>query len=749
MYNDMKKRHLIIGLAACALLSPCACNTKDTMDYGRILDRVDPRIGTGGHGHVFVGANVPFGMVQAGPQQIIDAWDWCSGYHDSDTLLIGFSHTHLSGTGIGDLGDIVLMPFDPDRRQYTSMYMTRKGQEARHIYAHLDHAREELAPGYYRVDLDDYGIRAEMTATARTAIHRYTFSGDESAVLVDLCSGIGWDTATDWSLEAPDDTHILGWRRSTGWAPDQHVYFYAEFSQPFTLGAEEILTEGCTPHADRPESARTLLFDTAADKDIVIRIGISPVSAESARANLDAEQGPADQRDSFRILQGRALMAWAEALGKIRIEPLDATQETIFYTALYHTMIAPALFSDTDGGYRGADGHPHSADIEQYTIFSLWDAYRAAFPLMTVIEPERCRAFAETFMNIYRQQGKLPVWHLWGNETDCMVGNPGVIILGDFVKKGLYEDKAAALEAMVRSEMKDERGLEFIKEYGFIPYDKSEEVETVAKALEFAIADHAVAETAAALGDTGTETLFRTRSRAWQRYFDPETQFMRATAADGSHREPFNPFRALHMRDDYTEGNAWQYTWLVPHDAEGLIALFGGREPFLAKLDALFKAEGDLGGDASDVTGLIGQYAHGNEPVHHVAYLYNVAGRQDRTCEVVRTVMDSLYTATPDGLCGNEDVGQMSAWYVLSALGLYQLNPVGGDFEIGSPAVRKAEIRLENGRTFTILAPANSKENIYVKSLKLNGEPLAEPHISYADILRGGTLEFEMTSQRP
>ena len=743
----MNTRHLLSVLAVSVLLASCGANGGS--GTSRILDRVDPTIGTGGHGHVFAGANVPFGMVQVGPQQIIDAWDWCSGYHDSDTLIIGFGHTHLSGTGIGDLGDIVLMPFDPARRRHTSLFMDRKRQDARHIYARLDHGREEMKPGYYRVFLDDYGVKAEMTATPRTAMHRYTFSTDEGAVLVDLCSGVGWDIATDWNLEILDDTHLCGYRRSMGWARSQAVYFHAEFSQPFTLGEEEIITQERTPYARERETATTLLFDTSKEKAVTVRVGISPVSTESARANLDAEQGLTAGREPFGTLRDRALSAWAQALGKIRIEPLDETQATIFYTALYHTMIAPALFSDVDGSYRGADRQIHEAETDQYTIFSLWDAYRAAFPLMTILEPERCRDFAETFMNIWRQQGKLPVWHLWGNETDCMVGNPGVIILGDFVAKGLYGDKAAALEAMTASQMKDERGLEFIKEYGFIPYDKSEEVETVAKALEFAIADHAVAETAAALGDAGTEALFRKRSQSYRTYFDPETQFMRATAADGSFREPFNPFRALHMRDDYTEGNAWQYTWLVPHDAEGLIGLFGGREPFLAKLDALFKAEGDLGGDASDVTGLIGQYAHGNEPVHHVAYLYNVAGRQDRTCEVVRTVMDSLYTATPDGLCGNEDVGQMSAWYVLSALGLYQLNPVGGDFQIGSPAVRKAVIDLEGGKTFTILAPDNSKENIYVKSMRLNGEPLTQPHISYADIMRGGTLELEMTSTRP
>ena len=742
----MKTRHLLLAFLALATVS---CGLKKGIEMSKILTQVDPTIGTGGHGHVFVGANVPFGMVQAGPQQIIDAWDWCSGYHESDTLVIGFSHTHLSGTGIGDLGDIMLMPYDPSKKLYTSLFMDRKKQEAKHIYAHLDHSKELVMPGYYQVRLDDYGVNVRLSATTRSAIHEYTFSGDQSAILLDLCSGIGWDIATDWAFEQTDATHLQGYRRSMGWARDQIAYFYAEFSQPFTLGEKELLTAEKTPYAREPESAQALLFDTAKDKKVTVRVGISPVSEAGAKANLDAEQGAPGKRVQFEMIQGQAVYAWMQALGKIEIEPLDATQGKIFYTALYHSMIAPALFSDSDGNYRGADGQVYNSPAGQYTIYSLWDAYRAAFPLMTILEPARCRNFAESFMNIYAQQGKLPVWHLWGNETDCMVGNPGVIILGDLVKKGLYTDKKAALEAMVASEMKEERGLEFIKQYGYIPYDKSEEVETVAKALEFAIADYAVAETAAAVGDSQTEAQFRTRSRLYEHYFDPETQFMRAAAADGSFREPFDPFRALHMRDDYTEGNAWQYTWLVPHDAEGLIRLFGGREPFLKKLDALFKAEGDLGGSAADVTGMIGQYAHGNEPVHHVAYLYNIAGRQDRTCEVVRNVMDSLYTATPDGLCGNEDVGQMSAWYVLSALGLYQMNPVGGDFQIGSPAVKKAVIHLENGNTFTVLAPANSKENIYVKSMKFNGESLSEPHLTYAQVMAGGTLELEMTAERP
>lgn len=737
-------RNIIPGLALALAAGLPSCELSRS---AAVLAQVDPVIGTDGHGHVFVGANVPFGMVQAGPQQIIDAWDWCSGYHRSDSLIIGFSHTHLSGTGIGDLGDVLLMPYNVENPLETSLFMRRKNTEAKHIYAPLDHSREVVLPGYYKLYMPHYGVSAELTATQRSAVHRYVFEGDESAVLLDLCSGIGWDNVTSWDIQMPDSVTVTGFRRSEGWAKDQQVFFYAEFSKPFSLGEKYVITAQPTEALGDVESAVNLLFDTSSDKTLSVRVGISAVSVEGARDNLLAEQ-KADGGAwlGFDALCAKALRKWSAALARVEIEPLDAEGGRVFYTALYHAMIAPALFSDVSGDYRGADGRVYNSERDKYTVFSLWDAYRAAFPLMTLLEPSRSSDFAQSFLDIWRQQGKLPVWHLWGNETDCMVGNPGVIILGDYVKKGLVGNKAEALEAMAASQLLGERGLELLGSYGFIPYDKSAEVETVAKALEFAIADHAVAEVADLLADP-REEFFRERSKVYSKYFDPGTGFMRARAADGSFREPFDPFRALHMQDDYTEGNAWQYTWLVPHDVPGLIGLFGSRDAFLEKLDSLFIAEGDLGGNASDVTGLIGQYAHGNEPVHHVAYMYNVAGRHDRTCEVVRAVMDSLYTAAPDGLCGNEDVGQMSSWYVLSALGLYQMDPVGGDWQIGSPAVRKAVLHLENGRTFTIRARNNSKKNIYVRSIRLNGELLAEPHISYADIMAGGELELEMSPE--
>ncbi|MDE7127667.1 MAG: GH92 family glycosyl hydrolase [Bacteroidales bacterium] len=698
-----------------------------------LVDKVDPMIGSGGHGHVFVGADVPFGMVQLGPQQIKDEWDWCSGYHYSDTLLIGFGHTHLSGTGIGDLGDVLIMPYDPSRTLYDTSYARRKDKDVRHIYAHLDHSLETVAPGYYGVSLPDYGVDVRLTATERAGLHEYRFSSERSAILVDLCTGIGWDGVTGWDMDIVSENAIWGYRRSSGWAKDQMQCFYAEFSSPWTEVAKEPLTDD--------EYAVSFLFDTSVEKTIYVKVGISAVSVENARENLLAELPGWD----FDQTAGIAREKWENALASIVIEPMDDVQERLFYTALYHTMIAPSIFSDVNGGYRGADGNCYSSDVPRYTTLSLWDTYRAASPLMTLINPVMSREMAATFIDIYEHQGKLPVWHLVGNETDCMVGNPGVIVLGDLVMKGFADDVEKSLEAMKASSMLDERGMELLKEYGFIPFDKSAEVETVAKCMEFAIADDAVAKVAQKAGDSDAAGYFGRRSGSWRHYFDSGTGFMRGRASDGSFRTPFDPFKAIHMKSDYTEGNAWQYTWLVPHDPHGLIGIFGGERPFLEKLDQFFVAEGDLGPDANDVTGLIGQYAHGNEPSHHVAYLYSYAGQQHKCAEIVRKVLDELYFDDHGGVCGNEDVGQMSAWYVLSAIGLYQVEPCGGPFIIGSPAVKKAVIDLGGGRTFTVVAKGNSRENIYVASAKLNGRPLERSWIGYDEIVAGGTLELEMS----
>ena len=725
----MKKFIFLASVALAAIASCCKTEQKDYTQF------VDPLIGSGGHGHVFVGANVPYGMVQVGPQQIRDSWDWCSGYQYSDTLVIGFSHTHLSGTGIGDLGDILLMPYDPAKTIYSSEYMPRKKTEAVHVYAHLDHAKEVVTPGYYSLEMPDYGVNVRLTATARTGLHEYTFTADTSAILVDLCSGIGWDGVTDWELTVKDETHIEGYRRSSGWAEDHTYWFAAEFSEPVIGQTTEIITD--------KESATALLFDTSVNKKIFVKVGISPVSAENAWENLRAEQPEWD----FEGVRAAAKASWNEKLGLIDIDPMDEKQCKIFYTSLYHTMISPSVFSDVNGEYRGADGNVYSDEHEQYTIFSLWDTYRTASPLMTIIDGEKAASVASTFMNIYNQQGKLPVWHLAGNETNCMIGNPGVIVMADLILKGFVKDVPAALEAMKASSMLDERGQELLKVYGYIPFDKSAELETVSKAMEFAIADACLAKVAREYGDTEAAGYFGERSQSWKKHYDPSVGFVRGRASDGSWRTPFDEFKALHMQSDFTEGNAWQYTWLVPQDPQGLIEILGGQDAFIAKLDQFFVAEGDLGPNANDVTGLVGQYAHGNEPSHHIAYFYNYVGQPYKCAEKVRHIMDELYFDNHEGVCGNEDAGQMSAWYVLSSLGLYQVDPAKGEFQFGSPAMKKAVVNVGGGRTFTVVAENNSPENIYIQSATLNGKALDRTYVTYEEIMAGGVLEFVMGPQ--
>jgi predicted alpha-1,2-mannosidase len=471
--------------------------------------------------------------------------------------------------------------------------------------------------------------------------------------------------------------------------------------------------------------------DLPPDGKVLVKVALSPVSMEKATENLLVEL-PGWNFDSVRV---EADEAWNRELAKIHYETEDESHKRIFYTALYHTMIAPSLFCDHDI----PDG------FTKYTTFSLWDTYRAAHPLATIIHPEKMEDYAMTMIDIFDQQGKLPVWHLMGNETDCMVGNPGIPVLADLVLKGYVKDPVRAYESMKQSAMLDERGLEWYKEYGFIPYDKDPGHETVAKTLEYALADWCVAQVAASLGDSGGEELFTERSKAYVHLFDPAKGFLRALSSTGAFREPFSPFRSSHREDDYTEGNAWQYTWLVPHDIPGLMELFGGKEPFLTKLDSLFVVEGDLGEDASpDISGLIGQYAHGNEPSHHIAYMYAFAGQPEKTAAHVRRILTTMYQDAPDGLSGNEDVGQMSAWYILSALGFYQVEPAGGRYVFGSPLMDKAVIHVGEGKTFTIVVRNNSPENYRIKSIRLNGKPYDKFYIDFKDIMAGGILEFQM-----
>lgn len=679
---------------------------------------VNPYIGTGGHGHVFLGANVPFGAVQLGPTQITRGWDWCSGYHYSDSLIIGFGHMHLSGTGIGDLGDIAFLPTF-DAKTYTERF---------------SHDAEYVRPGYYTVRLADSKILVELTATQRAGMHRYTYplSSKQPLLKLNLKQGIGWDKMTKCQLTQENPTTVSGYRLSEGWAKDQRVYFVAEFSRAVKL--QEM----------QADSVGVFSFDDAT-KPLLVRVGISAVSVDNAKANLRAEI-----KDwNFDRVAQEADAAWNDELGKIKVETPNLDDKTIFYTGLYHTMITPSVFSDVNGQYRGSDGKIYQGDFVNYTTLSLWDTYRAAHPLMTIIHPEKQRDIAQTFLHIFQQQGKLPVWHLVGNETDCMVGNPGIPVLADIVLKGFDVDKKAAYQAMRTSSLLDERSLDNLKKFGYIPWNRDSTFETVAKGLEYALADACVAKVAKLLGEKKDYQYFFNRSKSYKYYFDKKTGFMRGVD-NGKFREPFNPFHSSHRNDDYTEGNAWQYTWLVPHDVPGLIKLFGGKRPFVTKLDSLFTISGDLGANASpDISGLIGQYAHGNEPSHHILYMYNYVGQHDKTAEKVREVLKTMYHNDFDGLSGNEDVGQMSAWYILSSLGIYQVEPAGGRYMFGSPLFDKAVVNVGQGKTFTIIAHNNGAKNVYVQQIKLNGRPYKKLYIDYKDIVSGGTLEFFMTDKRP
>ena len=727
-----------IWLILCGFLSSCE-GTKQLDATPNLTQFVDPYIGTGDHGHVFVGANVPFGLVQLGPTNYSQGWDWCSGYHISDSTIIGFGHMHLSGTGIGDLGDISFMPA-------TGNVVLKRGDlkdPKSGIYSLFRRETEKVKAGYYAVHLDRFNVDVELTATKRVGFHKYTFPQSDSAkVIIDLQHGIGWDTPMEGYLVQENDSVISGYRYSKGWAVDQRIFFTAVFSKPMK---QYVVSDSTEVKAGNSINARKaygqVLFDTKDKENVYVKVAISPVSIENAKLNMQAEL----PGWNFEQTIADADKAWNEELSKIQIETNDAAAKRVFYTALYHTMIAPSEFCDVNNDYRGSDGQMHQKGaFKNYTTFSLWDTYRAAHPLMTIIHPEKMSDIINTMLTIYQQQGKLPVWHLMGCETDCMVGNPGISVVADAILKG-YDgfDKDLAYEAMKKSAMLDERGLNYLKQYGYIPYDKGNE--SVAKTMEYAIADWTIAQVAQKMGKTEDYEYFLKRSKAYTHFFDKSTGFMRGLSSDGKFRTPFNPFESIHRENDYTEGNAWQYTWLVPHDVQGLVDLFGSKEKFVQKLDSLFIVEGSLGKDASpDISGLIGQYAHGNEPSHHVIYMYPYVGQPWKTAERARDVMSVMYHDQPAGLSGNEDVGQMSAWYVLSALGFYQVEPAGGKYIFGSPIVDKATVKVKDGKVLNIVAKNNSAANKYIQSVTLNGQPYDKYYINFNDIINGGTLEFTM-----
>ena len=725
-------RHLAILFTAAVLLG---CSATETY-----TQYVDPKIGSGGHGHVFVGANVPFGMVQLGPTSIPQDWDWCSGYHDSDSTVIGFSHTHLSGTGIGDLFDITVMPVT--RADLT--YARGKGNDPESgLWSYADRTKEIARPGYYSVPLTRYGITAELTATNRVGMHRYTFpASDEAGIVIDLMNGGCWDRPTDTFIEPCADNAVRGYRFSRGWADDQKVYFYAEFSRPYKdLNIHSIDYKPYYAKAD---------FETREGEQIMMKVALSPVSMENAYENMQAELPGWDFNGTVK----QAEDAWDKELGRICIETKDENARKIFYTALYHSMIAPSTFCDIDGSYRGADGEAYEdAGHQVYTTFSLWDTYRGAMPLYSIFQSERYKDFINTMLDIYRKQGKLPVWHLHGCETNCMVGNPGIPPVADAIVKGFDGiDYELAFDAMKASALRPDRGQQFRMEYGYIPCDLMNE--SVAYDLEYALADGALANAAKVLGKEDEYQYFLNRAKSYQRLYDPQLRFIRGKDSNGDFREDYSPFYSSHRADDYCEGNGWQYTWLVPHDFDGLVDCFGGKDAFIEKLDSLFIVSSVIEGEevSPDISGLIGQYAHGNEPSHHILYFYTMAGQPWKTADKVREVLSTLYSSRPDGLSGNEDVGQMSAWYILSSLGFYQVEPGTDRYWLGSPLFDKASVKVGvdgKGRDimFNVIAQNNSDRNRYIQSVTLNGKPYDKGYIEHKDIIAGSTLVLNMGPQ--
>jgi predicted alpha-1,2-mannosidase len=721
-----------------------------------VLKQVDPFIGTGFHGHTFPGATVPFGMVQLSPDTRTSGWDACGGYYDADTEIWGFSHTHLSGTGIGDYGDVLMMPF-------TGEVGIGTGTPAEPDYAFrsaFQKSNQAASPGYYRVLLDRYRIKAELSATPRAGIHRYTFPASEQAgIIIDLKHSIQNRQTLEAEIEVVNDREIRGWRHMKGWAPNRRIYFHAVFSKPFTAGiySNDALVDG--NKANGKQLKAKLKFATAEDEQVLVKVGISPVDLAGAKGNLMAEIPEWD----FDGVVAQAEQMWTRELNRIRISGGTDDQRKIFYTALYHTAISPNLASDVDGRYRGMDQKIHQDPAyTNHTVFSLWDTFRAQHPLYTIIDPERDQAWIRSLLRKYDEGGILPMWDLASNYTGCMIGYHAVPVIVDAYAKGLRDfDPDKAMEAIVFSSVYDDKKpipyhTEEVKKdlmpkaklynatMGFIPADL--ENESVSKALEFAYNDWVIAKMAKDMGREEIAREYFERGRRYRTYFDPKTGFMRGRNQDRSWVEPFDPNNANHRKGEYVEGNAWQWTWFVPHDVPGLIELFGGREPFAEKLNELFTTDSTLTGEkiSGDITGMIGQYAHGNEPSHHIAYLFNWVDQPWRAQELLYQIMTEFYQAAPAGLIGNEDCGQMSAWYILSAMGIYQVAPGDTRFSIGRPLFPEARIPLKDGKAFVVKMENAAKENPYVQRVTLNGKPLTTPFIDYADIISGAELVFEM-----
>ena len=731
------KAFKLLALTSCFLLA--AGNGVAQRDYSKsegLLRYVDPFIGSGYHGHVFVGTSVPYGMVQLGPNNIHKGWDWCSGYHYSDSILIGFSHTHLSGTGCTDLGDILIMPLNEIRTPRGNQDDIRDGYASRY-----SHNNEIARPEYYSLLLDRYDIKAELTATDRVGFHRYTYpDGKPASILIDLREGNG-SNAYDSYIRKIDDYTVEGYRYVRGWSPSRKVYF--------VLKSDKKIEQFTAYDDNTPKSWNQLkvasvksVLTFGYEKEVKVKVAISSVSCSNALMNLQAELSHWDFDKTVKMSADR----WNKQLARMSVETDNEPAKRIFYTAHYHTMIAPTLYCDVNGEYRGMNDMIYTDPKKaNYTTLSLWDTYRALHPLMTIVQPEMVDKVVNSMLSIYHQQDKLPIWPLMSGETNCMPGYSSVPVIADAYLKGFTGfDAEEALQAMkATATYEKQKGIPHVLEKGYIPADKVHEATSIA--MEYAVDDWGIAAMAHKMGKYEDAATYAKRAHYYKNYFDSSIHFIRPKLEDGSWRTPYDPARSIHTVGDFCEGNGWQYTFFAPQDPYGLIGLFGGDKPFTTKLDNFFTNNDSMGeGASSDITGLIGQYAHGNEPSHHVAYLYAYAGEQWKTAEKVRFIMDEFYTDKPDGIIGNEDCGQMSAWYLLSSMGLYQVNPSDGIFVFGSPCFKKVEMKVRGGKTFTVEAPNNNKENIYIQKVYLNGKPYNKSYITYDDIINGSTLKFVM-----
>ena len=724
----------------------CDSTKKDQRqsENNSVAKYVDPFIGTGGHGHTFPGATVPFGMLQVSPDNGISKWDWCSGYHYSDSTMIGFSHLHLSGTGIGDLYDIRVMPVNK-KIDLTKSVTTRDDLPYRSSYSHDNEIGEA---GYYSVFLNDFNIKAELTSDLRTGFHKYTFKDDFQSVIIDLGYAINWDKVIQSSINIEDKFTVSGYRYSKGWAKNQKVYFVIRFSK--SILNYELVKEGkYIKKQKRISGEKTyaqLYFNAVNSNELNAKISLSSVSIENAKENMTDYDGGFD----FDKARKEAYNIWNTDLSKISIEtPVDSLK-TIFYTALYHTQIAPVTFSDSNGEFRKENDSIEKAnEFVAYSTLSLWDTFRAEQPLLTILEPAKVSDIINSMLVYYKDNKVLPVWTLYANETNTMTGYHSIPVIAEAYIKGIRSfDIGKAYDAMKNTMMGDDRGLNYYKKYGYIPYNLLDESVTIT--LEYAYNDWCVAQIAKELGKEEDYQYFLKRSNAYQYLFDKETGFMRGKSETGdAWHKPFDPKYSAHrVHADYTEGNAWQHSWFVLHNTKKLIELHGGSEKFTNKLEQLFTESSEITGEdiSPDISGLIGQYAHGNEPSHHIAYMFNFAKKPWRTQYWVREILKTQYFATPDGLSGNEDCGQMSAWYVFSAMGLYPYNPVSGEYQIASPLFEKSTIKMSNNTIFTIIANNTSDKNIYIQSATLNGKKFNKTSISHKEMQQGGILHFKMGS---